>query len=324
MKALRVVRKFLFGLFNKEFLTFLFFLALSAIFWLLIVLNETVETEIKVPVMVTHMPKETVISGLADTVRVTVKDKALFVFAAAYDKKRQPVMINFASHTKADGTGSMSSSELSKQLARIIPMVDRISAKPSELKFTYSKGRHKRVPVKVVGTIEPDKAYYLTRMQVKPDSVDVFVAVERLDSVTFVPTENVSFLDFSDTIRAKAKLQSIKDATVNPSEVELTLYTDVLTEESIDVPIQGVNVPEGKIIRTFPSKATVRFVTGVKNFRRIKASDFVVVVDYQDIESHPQEKCPIYLRTIPHGISRARLDNLTVDYLIESTDETKE
>ena len=38
-----IVRNFLFSRANREFLIFLFFLALSGIFWLLTTLNETVE-----------------------------------------------------------------------------------------------------------------------------------------------------------------------------------------------------------------------------------------------------------------------------------------
>ena len=43
---LRMVRDFLFSTANKEFLIFLFFLALSGIFWLFMTLDETYEQEV--------------------------------------------------------------------------------------------------------------------------------------------------------------------------------------------------------------------------------------------------------------------------------------
>ncbi len=43
-----IVRKSLFKLVNKDFLIFLFFLALSAVFWLLMTLNETYEKEVRI------------------------------------------------------------------------------------------------------------------------------------------------------------------------------------------------------------------------------------------------------------------------------------
>ena len=44
------IKNFLFSNMNKQFLVFLFFLLLSAIFWLIITLNETYEKELKIPV----------------------------------------------------------------------------------------------------------------------------------------------------------------------------------------------------------------------------------------------------------------------------------
>lgn len=53
----KIVRKFLFSWCNKDFLIFLFFLALSCIFWLMMTLNETYEQEICIPAKLTEYPK---------------------------------------------------------------------------------------------------------------------------------------------------------------------------------------------------------------------------------------------------------------------------
>jgi hypothetical protein len=96
----------------------------------------------------------------------------------------------------------------------------------------------------------------------------------------------------------------------------------VLTEERIDgIPVQGINMPEGLILRTFPAKVSVSFVTGVSTFRHLKREDFTVIADYNDIKRHPSEKCRIYLKEVPGGISRTRLETTTVDYLVESESE---
>ena len=46
-------------------------------------------------------------------------------------------------------------------------------------------------------------------------------------------------------------------------------------------------------------------------------TDFVVIADYNEIINHPTEKCHVYLKSVPRGISRARLEVSMVDYLIE-------
>ena len=69
---------------------------------------------------------------------------------------------------------------------------------------------------------------------------------------------------------------------------------------------------------TFPSKVTVNFVTGVRKFKTLSPKDLSVIVDYNEIKSHPSDKCVLYLRGVPHGVSRASLNVQQVDYLIEN------
>ena len=103
-----------------------------------------------------------------------------------------------------------------------------------------------------------------------------------------------------------------------PNRVSIAFYTDVLTESTIDgVPIQCINIPEGKVLRTFPAKAKIHFVAGANRIRTLHPDDFTVVADYREIMQQPSDKCNIYLHVVPHGISRATLDVQKVDYLIE-------
>ena len=77
-------------------------------------------------------------------------------------------------------------------------------------------------------------------------------------------------------------------------------------------------MPEGKVLRTFPAKVAVRFVTGASVYRTLRPEDFTVYADYEEIKKHPTEKCHIFIKDVPRGISRASLEVTLVDYLIES------
>ena len=111
----------------------------------------------------------------------------------------------------------------------------------------------------------------------------------------------------------------MKGVKVVPSSVKIRFITDVLTEESVDnIPIIGINMPEGKVLRTFPSKVSVRFVTGVRQFKKLSPKDFYVIVDYDEIKKHPTEKCNVILQRYPTVVSKATLNLNQVDYLIEN------
>ena len=82
-----IIRNFLFSSVNKEFLVFLFFLALSGIFWLLMTLNETFENEVKIPVKIVNIPKNVVLtSDEMDTISVVLRDKGLTLLGYQYGR----------------------------------------------------------------------------------------------------------------------------------------------------------------------------------------------------------------------------------------------
>ena len=58
-------------------------------------------------------------------------------------------------------------------------------------------------------------------------------------------------------------------------------------------------------------------MTGINIYRSLKVEDFTVVADYKEISANPSEKCRIYLKKYPQGISRVHLNIDEVDYLIE-------
>ena len=175
------------------------------------------------------------------------------------------------------------------------------------------------MPVRWSGRVIPEELYFISRVDYSPDSVTVYASDEKLDSINIIYTETLNYANFRDTLTITCHLAKLKGVKVVPDKVKINFYTDVLTEENIEgVPIQGINLPEGKVLRTFPAKVTVSFVTGVSVFRNLRPEDFTIVADYNEIKRHPSEKCRITLKNVPPGISRARLDVTLVDYLIEN------
>ena len=98
-KFWKVLRELLFSQVNKEFLLFLFFLALSGVFWLFMTLNETYEKEFSIPVTITNIPQNVVLtSDETDTLRVTIRDKGITLATYMYVDGLKNIMLNFSSH----------------------------------------------------------------------------------------------------------------------------------------------------------------------------------------------------------------------------------
>ena len=305
---------------NKQFLTFLFFLMLSGIFWLTITLNETYEREIKVPVQVVGIPKNVVLTSPAvDTVRVTLRDKGWMIVAYMYGHRLSTVNLSFKNYDRGSGGGIVSASDIKRLLEQQLEISTTVTAvKPDRLEFFYNNGQRKRVPVRWTGRVIPEHLYFISQVNYMPDSVDVYASPEKLDSIRAVYTEPLNYAGFRDTLAVSCRLSHANDVKVVPERIQIEFFTDVLTEDIIDgVPVQCLNLPEGKILRTFPAKVKVHFVAGASQIKLLRPEDFIVVADYREISQNPSEKCNLYLQSVPHGISRATLDTKQVDYLIE-------
>lgn len=315
-----MVRNFLFSSANREFLTFFFFLVLSTIFWLMTALNETYEREIGVPACLVNIPKNVVVtSDMEDTVRVTVRDKGFALLAYTYGEGIRPINVNFQSAiTRQSGYGVVSSQELMKMINQRFSGSSKIvQVKPDRLDFHYNYGLSRQVSVKMSGHVVPGKSFYLARTRFWPEKVTVYGSKQALDSLRFVKTVPINITNFNDTVLRTVALETIKGVKIVPNTVRIGLYPDILTEENIEVPITAINMPEGKVLRTFPQRVTVNFIVGASMFRSISPEQFAVVVDYNEIIDHPSDKCSIHLRETPQGVRNARLKMTQVDYLIE-------
>lgn len=323
-KTWQIIKDFFFSKANKEVLIFLFFFALSGVFWLMSTLNDSYEREFSIPVTVTGIPKNAVLtSNEVDTIKVTIRDKGLTLLAYEYGDILKNIRPNFRTYSRNNGTGVIPAAELRKMVSQQLVSSSAITAvKPERLEFYYNYGDKKVVPVRWSGRVIPEELYFISRVEYVPDSVTIYAADDKLDSISMMYTEPLNYVNFRDTLVANCEINKIKGVKAVPERVKVTFYTDLLTEERIEgIPIKGINLPEGKVLRTFPSKVAVRFVTGASVYRGLRPEDFTVIADYDELRKHPTEKCRIYLKDVPRGISRARLEVSLVDYLIESEGE---
>ena len=317
--VMQILKNFLLSNINKQLFTFLFFLIHSAIFWLILTLNEGYEKELKIPVRIVNVPKNVMLtSPSVDTVRATVRDQGWVLLNYMFGEYNNNVKIDFRNYDKTFGKGVVPNADLKRLIEQSLESSSKVTAvKPEKLEYFYNNGEHKRVPVHWNGRVIPEQLFFISHVDYKPDTVDVYASREKLDSIRIVYTEPLNYVGFRDTLLVDCKLAHAADVKVVPERIQVVFHTDLLTEESIDVPIKCINLPAGKTLRTFPAKVRVNFVAGVSQIRELTADEFTVVADYLEIEQKASEKCNIYLKEVPHGISRATLNTKQVDYLIE-------
>lgn len=315
------VRDFVFSVVNKEFLIFLFFLALSGIFWLMMTLNETYEKEYEVAMRLSGLPNNVVLTTEpADTIRFTVRDKGFVLLSYASSHKLRPLTFNFKSYAKSTYKGNIPLVDIQKAISQqLFASTTLTGVKYESTNFTYNYGERKQVPITLDGDIKPGASYYIARIDITPNKAMVYARHKTLDSLKFITTETLNITDIQDTVIKTVKLQKMNGVKIVPESINIKIYPDVLTEESVEVPIKAINMPEGTILRTFPQRIKIYFTAGASMVREIKShpEDFIITADYNDFGKEHTEKCQLTLHSKPRSVHTARLETSLVDYLIE-------
>ena len=243
------------------------------------------------------------------------------------DDTFRPIYVDYKTYSDGRNKGDVPIADLQRQIYLQLSKSSKIaSVKAGKFSFSFNFGRHKKVPVRLLGTVTPGDNYYLARVDFTPDSVQVYAARNVLDSIQTVYTERQYITNFTDVKELTVDLRKFTNAKCVPSKVKMKLYPDVLTEETVEVPIEAINMPDNKVMRTFPSKIKVKFVVGAYRMRSMPKNaetkellpvGFRVVVNYEEIEKSNREKCPVYVISSPNGVRNVRPEVNMVDYLIE-------
>lgn len=298
---------------------FLFFMFVSFSFWLLQVLNDDYETEYTVSLRMKDVPDNVVLtSELPSNMKITLKDRGTVLVNYSWGQGLLPLTLDFTEYSDKGNQVRIPSMSLAKKIsAQLSQSTKLVAIKPDTLEFIYTKGAAKTVPVKLCGTITPERQYYVSDTIFSPDSVRVYAPKSILDTITAAYTKTVDFEGVSDTVRKRVSIAPVKGARFIPDYSDLTLKVDVYAEKTVDVPVVGVNFPHDKVLRTFPSKVKVTFQIGLSRFMEVDADDFQVVVDYNDLQNEGGDKCRLQLKEMPKGVNHVRVNPKEMDYIIE-------
>lgn len=320
--GIQKIRKFLLSNKCKECLVFLFFVLVSFAFWMLQTLDDVYQTEFKVPLRLKNVPKEAVLtSELPNEVRVRVEDRGTVLLNYMLGRTFFPVSFDFNDYRDKGTHVHISSAELLKKVAAQLNVSTHlISVRPDTLDFIYTMGKAKKVPVRLNGEVRAGLQYYVSHIGFVPDSVIAYAPQEVLDTLTAAYTERVDLENVADTLHKRVLLQKLKGVKFVPAYNDLSVYVDMYSEKTVEVPIVGINFPANKVLRTFPSKVQVTFQVGLMHFKEISSEDFFIGVTYEDILKTNGDKLLLTLKSVPDYVSHARIIPASVDYLIEQTE----
>ena len=196
----RIIRICLSKVLNKQFLIFLFFLGLSGAFWLFLALEEY-EIKMETRLQLQGMGQNVVITTEPPaTLQFTLRDRGSTLLRYLYGRSLPPISIDFNQVANRSGHVRLPASELLRQLnSRLEPGTRIGSAQPDTVEFYFNYGLSKRVPVRLRQRFRAAKEYYVSSVDIEPDSVTVYAARPQLDTISSAYVRPLLYRQFTES-----------------------------------------------------------------------------------------------------------------------------
>ncbi len=316
-KAKHFLRKFL----SKDAALFLFFIFISAIFWMLLTFNTQMTHDLPVRIKIKKPNNVTLLQELPNTFTVTVKDRGT-AFLKSYFNSNPLIEIDFNRYyDEKNHTLSLTSSQLLNEIRRAFRReASIIKINPDSIKMKYTTLPGKKVPVNWednVKNITTDRQFVVNpeEMRTIPDSVMVY-ALDRatLNKISEVDISPIEVDNLTSSLDKTVRIRPINNVRIIPSKVKLHVPVEPLIKKEDEVTIAVRNQPYGLNIMLFPPTVKVSYLLPQSKYK--SPVNLTVVVDYNDIDLS-SNKVNIKLGEVPGTYSNVDIETDSVNYVIE-------
>ena len=232
-------------------------------------------------------------------------------------RSRRPVRVAFDRADLRHDTGErffVTGNVMNNYLRQIFgDKVDVEDIVTDTLFFTFTTENNKRVPVNFAGDFSYRSQYMASGpLRITPDSVTVYGEKARLDLVDHVSTVPVTLDDVHEAQHGVLRLRRIKGVRLSDEVISYELPVSRYVEMRSEQPVTVKNVPGGRHLDVFPSRATVilhcTFPVGRDPFEA-----FELYIDYADFASSLSGRCVARVRELPRGVLDYRVEPAVFD-----------
>ncbi len=299
--------------------TFLFFLLLATIFWMLTKYSNEYTQSIISKINYTNLPPDTtldaqniseisfdVVANGFEFLIFTIKKPTLNIDVSRYYSKENKVAV-------------IPNNELKKlitnQLERNI-LVRNISVNNLQIYLNPLQSKKVKVVSNLEITFKPGyksiKPYV-----VKPDSVLIKGPNKFIDTIQFLQTEKLVLQDVDENIEKQIALLNPleKEITINPPQVNLKIPITETLQNTFEVPITVANVPNGVSFKILPETVSVTFTTTADTFKEITPASFTLTADY-NARVKDENTIPVSVSKSPKNVFDLTIEPSRINFLI--------
>lgn len=302
---------------GRSVLTYLMFVGISFVFWIIMSLDSEIQREFDVPLAIEELPDSvTLISNCPATLSVSVKGKGSQMFRYMFGTI--PAMkLRFDKNVSTrDNRFVLSRANLDTRLRDYFGAgVSIISCRPDSISLYYTTNPGEKLPLKLQYDVKAALQYVISGpITCNVDSVKVYSVSDLPASVTEIETQKIVKAGLKDTVRYDVKVKPIAGTRIVPDHVIVTVPVEPLISKKLTVPIEVVNAPDKIGLLTFPSQIDVTYLVPMSSYN--ESYPVRVYVDYNSLEPG-MTKLPLSLSIHPGIAKDAVLSMDSVEYVLE-------
>ena len=299
-----------------RFQFFLFFVLLSFTFWISTKLSNTYTVDQSFSINWINVPKGIIPHSNNKEINASITASGIDILIYRLINKSLNISLEQGKFDSRIGGVSIENQQFSIQ-NQFFGNTKLNFISPKSLDFNFSILDNKVVAI--IPNIQINfRAGYLSDapMKIVPDSILVRGPKSILDTLGSIKTKYIEVEDVYESLSKKIILQLIPEIQLSESSANIKLSVSRYSEKEFTLGIGLINIPKGIKVKLFPPKAKIRVTLPLSVLRTVKASDFNLVVDYNDIEKKDSEKLQLIMIQQPPSIKKLIFDPQRVNYLI--------
>ena len=299
---------------TKDFLVFLVFVGIAAIFWFILTLNDDSQSAYDVRLEIENVPDSvTFITIPPATIHVVVRDRGINLMRNNVSGSLQ-LNLNFREFAD-NNRFRLSHSGLQAALRRTFGSSASISAvTPDSISLIYTTLPPQEIPVHLVYDATAAPGMVLGSPKLSSNSVKLY-NVRRIDTLRVIYTDKIVLRDIDKNTTVEVPLQSIPGSRLIPPTLKVTFPVEQLVKKESDVLVEADNIPLGHDILFFPSRVRVSYYVPMSHYADTNIP-VKVVASFNEAFNASTDQVGIHAVTDASYISNLELKQDSVEYSV--------
>lgn len=304
---------------GKNTITFLVFLVISSVLWIVQSLNDEAQRDIRLAVKLTNVPDSVVrISPVPNFINVNVRSRGTTLLRYIFNTSPEMNIDyrNYISGNKIDINDASLKTYFRNKLGSSTQI---ISVNPDSIVILFTSSRGVEIPVKVDAQVEPGPQYAIIgKVRSLTDSVKLYSLDNAAEKIASISTQPIVLNNVSSSQTLRVPLITPPNTRAIPDSVDVRVEVESLVSKKREIEIRTINVPDDVNLVLLPRQIDVYYMVPMSVYKSSEADPKIVIqADYNSIALNPTNKIPVALVSAPQDFFDVYLTTDSVGYIIE-------